>query len=163
MSPAGSCVEGNIRKCRVTGGMPLKNNFFPEVPWIVFIFCLPLGDMLCSTMCHSDVQLHLRPIAMTLANHRWKPLKPWAKVTNSSIRHLCQVLCHSKQRSRQAHVQGHTQGSVNSLECHSHWLAPTRPSEAITHSHFFKVKILWFSALALRHWPSLERILVPKE
>lgn len=82
---------------------------FPEVPCFDFISCLPLGHLLCSTI-HNDVQLHLGPIAMKSVRHRWKPLKLWARMNNSSLKRVCLVLCHSKQRSRQAYVQGHIQG-----------------------------------------------------
>lgn len=150
MSPTGSCAEGRIRKCGPTGGSKsleacLGKAFFPpEEPKTVFIFHPPLGNLLLSPTCHSHVQLHLRPTAMKQANHRWRPLKLWAKVNTSSIWHLCQVLCHSKQRSRQAHVQGHTQGSCKQPRMSLSLAGSPRPFEAMTLSAILQGEDLVF-------------------
>lgn len=38
--------------------LEVVRQIFPEVPYFDFISCLPLGDLLCSTI-HNDVQLYL--------------------------------------------------------------------------------------------------------
>jgi hypothetical protein len=94
-------AEWTIRRWRLGGkvghgGCTLEGYILSLFLSLSLILLLSLSLLLGSSFCCHGVLFHHKCMAVGPADHGWKPLKPWTKMSFSPFKSFPQVFCQSK-------------------------------------------------------------------